>query len=397
MNSMIFNYLKLSFRNIFKHKIFSAINIVGLAIGIAACLILAQYAFLQYNYDVYHQHHKNVYRVENELYVDGEFDTETILINYKLTNEIRENIPQVKKMARFGSIDYINNTMIYKSKEGIISNNESQVFVSDKELFDMMDFDFIEGSPEKFDEPNKVILTNEIARKYFKDEPAVLGSFEYEVIGVIEDLPDNTHLAFNMLLSFLSEKNYTGSEINRSYFTYVMLEEGTNPQDLFLVMGDLANKLYAKRFAGNGSELKFDLHPLNKIQLYYPQFPSFKKAGDLKTVNILIIVAIIILMIAWFNYINLSTVKAIERAKEIGIRKVLGSRKKHILIQFMIESVLINFIAALIAFTIVQISIPIMKAYLDFPVSLGLDLSAWLLIIAILVTELPSPTCDSKR
>lgn len=391
---MILNYLKLSFRNIIKHKAFSAINIIGLAIGIAACLVLSQYAFLQHSFDKYHSKSDRLYRLEFNYYVDGNYNAESVYINYSLSEEIKTSIPQVEEVSRFGNIDYMNNTMIYKSDKGITSHNESLIYTVDKNIFESFDFDFIAGGYEQFDEPAKAIITEEIAQKYFQSNDPIgqkislsgnIGSFDYEVVGVLKSLPEDTHFEFNVLLSFPSEKNYTGETNNRSYFTYLLLKEGVNQDDILEPLKAASEKVFANSFEKTRASMDFELQPLTKLQLHYPKFSSFKKTGNLKTVNILIIVAVIILLIAWFNYINLSTVKAIERAKEIGIRKVLGSQKKHILYQFVIESFLINGIAALISFTIVQVSLPILNSYLDFPVGFGLDLKFWLAVAAILL------------
>ena len=391
---MILNYLKLSFRNIIKHKSFSAINIVGLAIGIAACLILSQYAFLQHNYDGFHTKGDRIFRLQNDFFRNGNFYAESININYSLTEEIANSVPQVESLARFGLIDYMNNTLIYKSEKGITSHNQSLVYTAEKYAFTLFDFEFIGGSPERFDEPDKAIITEEMAVKYFQSEDPVgkkfslsgnIGSYDYEVIGVLKNLPENTHFKFNVLLSLPSEKNYTGEENNRSYYTYLLLKEGANTEEVIPQIAIAADKIFAESFQKSGRSVDFALQPLTRLQLHYPQFSSFKKVGDLKTVNILIIVAVIILLIAWFNYVNLSTVKAIERAKEIGIRKVLGSHKKHILYQFVIESAIINFVAALIAFTFVQLCIPLLKSYLEFPVEFGLDPKFWLAVGFILI------------
>ncbi|MGB3468469.1 MAG: ABC transporter permease, partial [Cyclobacteriaceae bacterium] len=391
---MILNYLKLSFRNIKNHKAFTAINVVGLAIGIAACLMLMQYAFQQHSYDAYHTNSDKIYRLENDYYINNNLKSESVYTGYQLTEAIKKDIPQVTKVFRFGKLDYMNNTMIYKSADEITSHNQSSVYVADKSMFESLDLPFLEGSHDRFDEPGKVIITEKVATKYFSTINPVgkivqlsgnVGTYDYEVIGVMEDLPENTHYEWEVLLSFPSNKNYNGEENDGSYVTYLQIKENTTPDEIIPQLKTASEKVYAGSFERTGGSMKFDMHPLNKIQLYYPQFNSFKETGDLKTVNILIIVTVIILLIAWFNYINLSTVKAIERAKEIGIRKVLGSRKKHILFQFIIESILINLIAALIAFTIVQISVPLMASYLEFPVTFGLDVKFWALILAVLI------------
>ncbi|MEL7145472.1 MAG: ABC transporter permease [Bacteroidota bacterium] len=391
---MIYNYIKLSFRSILKHRSFSAINIVGLAIGIAACLLLAQYAYLQHSYDDFHENADRIYRLENRLLVEGGDRGGSISIDYELTNAINAAMPQIESMARFDNIDYINNTMIYKGPEGVVSYNESGVYITDKSTFDIFNFEFAYGNASRFDEPDKIILSHEIAKKYFPQGDGLgkkvtlsgnIGAYDYEVVGVLKPLPPNTHFEFSLLLSLDSQQNYTGEDIRTAFFTYIMLKEGVETEGMVAQLESVGRAHYADRLSAAEGEFYMDMQPLNKLQLYYPQYPSFKKAGDLKTVNILVIIAIIILLIAWFNYINLSTVKAIERAKEIGIRKVLGSQKKHILWQFVIESLLINIVAAMIAFTIVQISVPLMKTYLDFPVSFTWDFSFWALIILMLL------------
>ena len=391
---MIYNYLKLSFRNILKHRSFSAINIVGLAIGIAACLLLAQYAYLQHSYDDFHDKADRIYRLENKLLVEGGDKGGSINIEYALTNAISAELPQIETMVRFDNIDYVNNTMVYKGPEGVTSYNESGVYITDREAFELFNFEFAYGNGSRFDEPDKAVLSSELAQRYFPDGNALgkkitlsgnIGSFDYEVVGVLKPLPANTHFDFNLLLSFDSEKNYAGDEIRTAFYTYVLLREGVDAQSMIPQLERVGKNYYASQLSAAEGALFFDMHPLSKLQLYYPQYPSFKKAGDLKTVNILGIVAFIILLIAWFNYINLSTVKAIERAKEIGIRKVLGSQKQHILWQFVVESLLINLVAALIAFTIVQISIPLMKNYLDFTVTFTWDATFWFLIISMLL------------
>ena len=216
---MIKSYLKTIFRQIQKHKLFSFINILGLALGMAACLVIAQYVNFHYSFDSYHTNYAKIYRIENNATQGGQELDRGFNTPDPMTVALAEESRHVQAIAKFYDYNYANNSIIYDGKEQKVSFEQDGVYVSSAATFDVFDFPIAYGDLSKFDDPQKLIMTRAASVKYFSDLETAIGSnltlsgnngaSEYELIAILEDLPNNSHIQFEVLLSYPSIDNYT--------------------------------------------------------------------------------------------------------------------------------------------------------------------------------------------
>ncbi|MFT3823422.1 MAG: ABC transporter permease [Chitinophagaceae bacterium] len=381
---MIRNYFKIALRNIAKNKVASAINISGLALGMAACLLILQYVSFELSYDQFHGNASRLFRVVNDRYQNGKLIQHGTITYSAIGKAMKDDYPQdVETYARVEPFG--NEIVTYKDKK----LNE-RILAADNSFLTMFSFPLLAGDPATaLKEPNTIIFSEELARKVFDfkgdDFSRLLGetivishdSMPYKVTGICKNVPENSHLSFNMLLSYSSLYSGNGSWKEADYdFTdsdfwhYIQLKPGVDQKAFEAKLGAFSER----HFRGNkvsGSDEKFYLQPLGKAHLYSDMEYEIGKVGTATTVWGLLIVALFIIAIAWVNYINLSTARSMDRAKEVGIRKVVGSLRAQLIVQFMIESVLINAVALLIALLLVYISQPFFNQLLQQHLSLS--------------------------
>ena len=364
---MLKNYLKVAFRNLWKYKGFSAINIAGLAIGMAACLLILQYVSFKLSYDQFNKNAKNIYRVVNDRYQQG-----------KLIQHGTITYSGVGKAMNDDYEDVVENTKLRPSGGVIIRYNdkkltEDSVLFVENSFFSMFSYPLVAGDKRSvLKNPYTVILSERLARKIFEyrgnDFSQFVGklltiqkdSMPYKIDGICRDVPQNSHLQFNLLTSYQTiisgwgwkeaDYNFTQSD----FWHYVRLKPGANYTDI----NEKLDAFSKKHFQGNkisGSDEKFYLQPLSKAHLYSDFEYEIGSTGSSTVVWGLLVIALFIIAIAWVNYINLATARSVERAREVGIRKVVGGQKKQLIFQFMTESVLVNIIAILLAWLIVVV------------------------------------------
>ncbi len=381
--AMIKNYIKTTFRTLSKNKIYSALNILGLALGLAACLFIVQYVSYEYSYDKFHSNHENLYRVRYMVYRSGELDIDCAAAVPRVGPFMKENMPEVVDFARAFPMETIfefNN----------IQYREKRVQVVDPSFLKIFDYPLIYGDGETaLDEPNKVVITESTAKKYF-GRTDVIGEVlemhswlegDYEVTGVTADVPDNSHLKYNILVSYETLNNRTRNDDGTAsaetewgwydFNTYVLVKEGTNTKAFDEKFAEI---LYAERgedFEKYDFRVDFPLQPIADIHLYSNllQESEPQEQGDGDTVFFLSMIAAFILIIAWINYINLSTAKSMERAKEVGVRKSMGAYQKQLIYQFLVESFVLNFLALIIALVFVIVATPLFSQLADAPLS----------------------------
>ena len=361
---MIKNYLKVAFRNLWKYKSFSAINILGLAIGVAACLLILQYVSFKLSYDQFNENAKNIYRVVNDRYQNGKLIQHGTITYSAVGKALNDDYEEV-----------IENTRLEPSGEKIIKYNdkklaEPNVLFVENSFFSMFSYPLLAGDKRSvLKEPYTVILSEKLVQNIFdykgNDFSQFIGrainidtdSMPYKIQGVCKNVPENSHLQFNLLISYQSLISYgwKAADYNfqvSDFWHYVQLKPGADYKVLNAKLGAFSQK----HFQGNkvsGSDEKFYLQPLSKAHLYSDFEYEIGKTGSATVVWGLLIIALFIITIAWVNYINLATARAVERAREVGIRKVVGGLKKQLIAQFLIESVLINVIAIVLAVLIV--------------------------------------------
>jgi len=361
--------LKIALRNIVKNWKYSLINIGGLAIGLASFIFIVFYIDDELKYDKYHGNAENIYRV-NRLYNSNDVDEDAATVSFPAGPTLVMDYPGiVKSQVRF--FNQFRNQWFFdyrKSEDEIIRFNEPRFMLADSTVFDIFTFPFIEGNPETaLNRPNTIVVTESTAKKYFGDEPAigkvlrVEEGLDFEITGVIEDLPTQSHFKIDILGSlntfrqFNRDGQFPQTWIWNPCWTYVQLEDGVDP--------NILNEKFPEFYLNHYNDLKdadvsLYLQSLTDIHLKSHHVYEMRPNSNIVYVYILSIVAAIILMLACINFMNLATASSAGRAKEIGIKKVFGSLKKKLVLQFLGEAVVQSFMAMLIAIILVELLLP---------------------------------------
>jgi putative ABC transport system permease protein len=362
---MIKNYFLISLRHLLKNKSFSFINIFGLGLGMASFLLIVSYVRYEYSYDHINENIGNIYRIES-LFFKGDQKTDhwpTSTNGY--APAMKEAFPEIQDYTR---INWYNSDRMVRYEE--IKFRENHVCFADSNFFTFFEYPVIKGNRDNFlKEPNTVIISESAAKKYFgSDDPlgkrlqisTFRDAFDCEVTGVFADLPGNHTMQFDFLISWLTSGKWLWDfwYLHESY-SYVKLREGTDPKKLAEQFPALSEQ-YKTRTTLKDHTWAIDFVPLADIHLNEAKPYEVEAKGNRKAVRFLLYISFVILVIAWVNYINLSTAKALDRAKEVGIRKVSGSDKSQLVFQFMLESAFINVLAAILAIGIVLLAVMIL-------------------------------------
>ena len=353
-----------------KNKTFSFINVAGLAIGMAACLLILQYVSFELSFDQFNKNAADIYRVYNDRYQNGKLVQHGTITYSAIGKAMQDDYPEVINHSRVEPFG--NEILIYDGKK----LGEQKLFGVDNSFLSMFSYPLVVGDPKTaLKEPNTIIITEKLARKMFdiKDNnfqtainKAIViqrDSLPYKVTAVCKDVPENSHLQFDLLMSYVSlysggNGNWKESDYDftdSDFWHYIQLKHGTNYKALQAKFPAFSQK----HFQGNkisGSDEKFSLQPLSKAHLYSDFEYEIGQTKSAIVVWGLLIIAVLIIVIAWVNYINLATAKSMERAKEVGVRKVAGATKQQLVRQFLSESLIINIIALFIALLIVMLA-----------------------------------------
>ena len=363
---MLKNYFKIAWRNLLKNKIFSLINIAGLSIGMAACLLILQYVSFELSYDQFNKNADDLYRVYNDRYQNGKLIQHGTITYSAIGKAMQDDFPEVINHSRI--ISFTKEIISYNTKK----IGDQTVLAADNSFLAMFSFPLLAGDAKTaLREPQSFVLTETFARKLFNlknnDYSSLIGkeiiggndSLPYKVTGICKDVPENSHLQFDLLLSYVSLysgahpwKDADYSFTDSDFWHYIQLKHGTDYKALEAKFPAFSQR----HFQGtkvSGSIEKFYLQPLSKAHLYSDFEYEIGNTASATVVWGLLAIAILIIIIAWVNYINLSTAKSMERAKEVGVRKVAGATKRQLVKQFLTESLLINVIALFISVLIV--------------------------------------------
>jgi putative ABC transport system permease protein len=394
---MLKNYLITILRQIQKNKVFSFINIFGLALGMAACLVITQYVNFHTSFDSFHSKADNIFRLEADVYKKGESLGQSYSVPSMMGETLKEQSPAVKEVARFYDYNFANSSIIYADSIDKISYEQTGIFVADAGVLKLFDFNFIAGGASKFAEPQKAILTLEASKKYFSDPQKAIGkSFtlsgndgadEYELIGVLENLPENSHIQLELLLSYLSMDNFTRARQSwnsSSIITYLLLDDPVKQDEALSTINRLHDENSKESFASNGWAVDYFLRPLKDIHLNAETEWAQSAGVDSQTIFILSFIAVIILVIAWINYMNLSLVRTMERLKEMGIRKCMGSSLKQITLLFILEAFVMNLLAFGLALFMTQIGEKYLITVTGLPISALMDLKVLTLLLGLI-------------
>ena len=363
---MFKNYLTIAWRNILRQKGYAGINIIGLAIGIAACLLILQYVSFELSYENFHINKDRIYRVQLDRYDNGKLSTQWAGGAYAAGNSFKDAIPEiedyVKLVGRDAVVTEINNQPLKINK----------VFYATNSFFHVFTYPLIEGNKEKaLIEPFTAAISETLARTLYGTTNAVGKTVrlnrrrDYTVTAVFKDAPVNTQIRPDILLSYPTYLKLVGPDNNpeTAWFwdgclTYVLLRKGADPNVVEKKFVPVVEKLSGEEMKRLKIAAHFYLERLTDIHLYSHYIGEPAPNGEGKTTYLLLGIAFFIAVIAWVNYINLATARAVNRAKEVGIRKTVGSQRRQLIFQFLSESALLNTLALVLAILILVIAIP---------------------------------------
>ncbi len=362
---MIKNYFKIAIRNLWKHKGFTAINIVGLAMGLGCFIVIAMYVFDELSYDRWNEKADRIYRINSDIRFGG---TDLVMAQSAdpMGETLKQDYPEVEESFRF-----YNNSGSKLIKKGDEFINERKVVHADSTLFKVFSLPIIAGNAKTaLNAPNSVVITESAAKRYFGTvenafgkslETDDNGSTLYKVTAVIKDVPKNSHFDFDFFFSMANIRYDMGSYLSHNFNSYIVLVPGADPKVFDNYFKDVINKYVLpqasqfmevksmEQFEEAGNKLVYSLIPLTDIHLKSSRSGELGVNGNIQYVYIFSAAALFILLIACINFMNLTTARSSGRAKEVGIRKVLGTEKKSLIWQFLTESTLIAFIALILA------------------------------------------------
>lgn len=359
---MIKNYLKIAVRNLVKHKGYAFINILGLAVGIAASVLIFLYITNELSYDKFHERADRTYRIVADWSNRGDSRIHQLGTPFILAKTIRENYPQVKAITQIsGPVGDV----IVKYRD--IAFKETDAFCAEPSFFDVFSFQLLQGNPEtSLKDPNRMVITQSLAKKYFGDEDPMGKTMEmqatgeklfFEVTGVMQDIPQNSHFLFDMLISMKTvyPEPSMGWTWN-NYTTYVTLQEGMTQH----LMEEKLIEIDKVHFEGGREHIPWiwTLEPITRIHLHSDLVTGNQPNGSMAYVRLFSVVAVLILLIAGINFVNLATARSARRTKEVGLRKVVGSLRRQLIQQFLGESVLMSLMALVLAIIFIQASLP---------------------------------------
>ncbi len=397
---MFKNYFKTAFRSLKKNKGFTIVNVLSLATGLCVCMLIVFYVIDELGYDKFNTKIDRIYRVNNDIKFGGS-DRSFAQSPAPMAAAFMTDFPEIEKtvrMRRHGE---------YKIRKGDQNVQEPDMVYADPELFSVFSLPMIQGDPSTaLSAPNNVVINETIAQKYFNTTNAVgktlllNDSLNFRVTGVIKDIPKQSHFRFGIFMSMISlPDSKSDSWVSNNYNTYVLLKPGANPKALEAKFPNMVRKYVGAQlepairmsydqFLKTGSYFKMNLSPLKDIHLKSNRIGELSNNNNIQYVYIFLAVAIFILLIACVNFMNLSTARSSNRAKEVGVRKVLGSPRKMLIMQFLSESVIVTFIATVIAVVAVWALLPYFNDTSGKELALTAQTFVWLvpvLLVGVLV------------
>ncbi len=404
---MFKNYFTVAIRNLLKRKVFALINILGLATGMAVCLLIILFIQSELNYDNFQQHSNEIYRLVLERRYPGR-STSYAIIPPSIGEAVKKEFPEVEESTRMFNI--VGNAFFFL-RIGDKVFEEKKVLAADSNFFRVFTGNFIAGNAATaLMQPNSVVINESTAKRLYGSAKDALGkSFESEpnpnvnnhfiITGIVKDWGANSHFTFNILIStatfpFFKERDYIGF----SAYTYLLLNKNASQQALEAKFPQIIQKYVSPEIEQNfsqswvqfqkaGNGYHYYLQPLKKIHLTSNLEAELSVNGSLQTVYVFAIIAVFILIIACINFINLSTARSVERAREVGMRKTFGSGKQSLIFRFLVESTLLSIISMLVAIALIFLLLPFFNKLSGKTLSLidFLDVTHILLLLALVV------------
>ncbi len=376
--SILGNYVILAIRNLLRQKTYTAINLAGLAIGMSCCLIIFMIVGDEFSYDRFHKNADRLYRITLDAHVqDREFITARS--SGPVAASLRETVPEVEAATHIrsrGGTPVSDCAIRYGDK----AFNEYLLFFADSSFFKVFSCEVLEGDANTFlTQPNTIVITDVIARKYFGDETAlgktlqVDGSSEFMICGVVKEFPRQSHWRFGLLASLVGRHiPETPNWLNNSWYTYALLKKGTSRKQaestFQSIVANHVRPAVEKELGGNWTEMesrgmyyRYRFQPVSSIHLHSHLDEEAFPPGNAATVYALIMIAVFILLIACINFMNLTTARSARRAKEVGVRKVLGSHVPQLVFLFVGEAVLLTALAMIFSLGIMELALPLVN------------------------------------
>lgn len=379
---MLRNYFKIALRNLWKHKGFSAITIFGLAIGLATCLLITLFVTDELNYDKFNEKADRIYRLDADIFLNGTgFHERSSPAPFGPA--LKRDYPQIEEYVRF---DNQGQVLVKKGEETIVENNAC---FADPGIFKIFTLPFIVGDPATaLSQPNTIVISERMAQKYFNTTDVLGKTLKlenttfYTITGVIKNTPKQSHLHFDMVRSMGNRAdNMMTRWLSNSYTTYILVKPGLTHAKVQSIINDATLRYMdeevtqfigggIKQLEQRGSWLRYNTVPVTDIHLRSPLHDEAEAGGSITYVYIFIITGVLILLIACVNFMNLSTARSAGRAREVGVRKVLGSQRKSLIMQFISESVITAFFALLLAIIIAAALLPYLNQLSDKSIQL---------------------------
>ncbi|HEY4198205.1 MAG TPA: ABC transporter permease [Mucilaginibacter sp.] len=392
---MIRNYFKTAWRNILRNKFYAAINIIGLTVGLTVGLLILLWVNDELSFDRFNKKADHIYQVDAQI---GTGSSKQVWngVQAPIAFYALKEVPGVQNAVRFVQVYEYN---VYKYKDKLLTSGDNGTYFVDQSIFKVFDFKLLKGNAERpFPNDQSVIITERTAKRFFGDEDPIGKVIKAEnkdnftVAGIMADFPENSSIKADMFFSIeVKRKEYSGKDYWKAmdddwgnYYagTFLQLQPGVSPQSVM----DKLTQIHIKHQPGaDASKVKYLSQSLTQIHLYNPD----GNASAMQTVKIFLIVAVLILLIACINYVNLSTARAMLRSKEVSIRKIIGAERKQLFAQFVIETILFFSIALILSFVLIELLMPLYndisgkKMHFDL-----LDAGVWRVISATIIGTL---------
>ena len=363
---MFINNLKIATRNLLKHKYITGINLLGLVVGMTSALLIWQYVAFEKSYENFQEKADRIHRVVTNRYVDGNLTMEFAAGAAGAGRVLKENFPEIEDYVKVRGAGEV----------AVIIDNESlreeKMYFAGASFFNIFSYELLVGDKMTcLKEPLTAVISERAAKKYFGAEDPMGKTFsadgdqKFKITGVYKDMPVNSHMNANMLLSYstfseilVPEDDSETAPFWDGFYTYFLLKEGVDAAALEAKFQPLIDERYGEDLRGMNANMSYVLQPLKSIHLNSNILFEMEPNGDANSVWFLMIIGSLVLLIAWFNYINLSTARAETRAKEVGVRKVVGSKRSDLISMFLTESSLVNIFAIFLSLGLAQVLMP---------------------------------------
>jgi putative ABC transport system permease protein len=360
---MIKNYLKIALRNFQRHKGYSLINIAGFSAGMAVCLLILTYVRHELSYDRYHSDADRVYRVAQDIRTPTS-NRVFAPISPMVAPTLMSDFPQVEKAGR--AFTFVQTRLL---RRGDTFFYEDRFMYADPELFEVLTIPFLQGNPQTaLTRPRTLVISERMALKYFGHGNPVGQTIEvndetYEITGMVADCPENTHLKYDLIASMetFSDWEEMSNWYSTMFYTYIKLEPNVNGEEFSRQISSLADRYVGEKLKEWGDSYHYFLQPVSRIHLHSHIRYETEPSGNPQYVTIFSFVGLFILVIACLNFMNLSTARSVNRAKEVGMRKVVGAKRFQLIGQFLGESLLVTLVSLGLALVIARFAIPLIN------------------------------------